>query len=112
MLYQELPVYKTSYDLLIAAFALTKKFPREYKYTLWEKIHALCVDIVISIYQANSDKEKRKHILQHLRTRIETVRLLLRVCKDMWIIAITQFIGISEKVEWISKQIVGWEKSI
>jgi hypothetical protein len=83
MLYEELPAYKSSYDLLISAFALTKKFPREYKFTIGEKIHALCVDMVISIYQANSDKEKRKVILQHLRVRIETVRLLVRVCKDM-----------------------------
>jgi hypothetical protein len=32
--YQNLPVYKTSYDLLIMIFSLVKEFSKEYKYTL------------------------------------------------------------------------------
>jgi hypothetical protein len=32
--YNNLPVYKTSYDLLLEVFEVVKKFPREYKYTL------------------------------------------------------------------------------
>jgi predicted transglutaminase-like protease len=43
--------------------------------------------------------------------RIETVRLLVRVCKDMWIISIVQFVSMSQSIEVVSKQIVGWERS-
>ena len=51
-------------------------------------MHSLCVDVIISIYQANSDKEKRKTLLAHIRTRIETIRLLVRVSKDMGILSL------------------------
>jgi len=33
-----LPVYKTSYDFLLAIFELTKHFDREFKYTLGEDL--------------------------------------------------------------------------
>ena len=36
--YDNLPVYKTSYDLLIAVFQVAKKFSREYKYTVGESL--------------------------------------------------------------------------
>lgn len=111
MLYQELPVYKTSYDLLMFIIRCTASFPRQYKYTLGEKLQSLCVDMIISIYQANSDRAKRAGLLQHLRVRIETIRLLARVCQDTGIISLVMFIDLSQKIEEISKQVVGWEKS-
>lgn len=112
MLYQELPIYKSSYELLLGVFSLTKQFPREYRYSLWERLHSLCVDVIISIYQSNSDKEKRKTLLAHIRTHIETIRLLVRVSKDMGILSLVSFIQISEKIENISKQVVWWEKTV
>jgi len=33
-IYENLPVYKTSYDLLILTFEIIKEFTREYKYNL------------------------------------------------------------------------------
>ena len=35
--YDELPVFKASYDLLLEIFRFTKEFTKEYKYTVLEK---------------------------------------------------------------------------
>jgi hypothetical protein len=35
-LYSDLPVYKSTYDLLLAIFRFTKDFGKEYKYTVGE----------------------------------------------------------------------------
>jgi len=37
-LYSELPVYKATYDLLLAIFRFTKDFGKEYKYTVGESL--------------------------------------------------------------------------
>jgi len=37
-LFSDLSVYKSTYDLLIAIFRLTKDFGREYKYTIGESL--------------------------------------------------------------------------
>jgi len=36
--YEELPVYKASYDLLLEIFKFTKNFTKEYKYTIGESL--------------------------------------------------------------------------
>jgi hypothetical protein len=35
-LYNELPVYKATYDLLLSVFEFTKSINKEYKYTIGE----------------------------------------------------------------------------
>ena len=42
--YDELPVYKASYDLLLAVFQFTKHFAKEYKYTVGEKLKNEMID--------------------------------------------------------------------
>lgn len=36
--YDELPVFKASYDLLVEIFRFTRNFTKEYKYTVGEKL--------------------------------------------------------------------------
>jgi hypothetical protein len=38
-LYNHLPVYKTSYDLLVELFRFVKDFSRDYKFTLGESMN-------------------------------------------------------------------------
>jgi hypothetical protein len=37
-LYSDLPVYKSTYDLLVDIFCFTKDFKKEYKYTVGESL--------------------------------------------------------------------------
>ena len=37
-LYSDLPVYKSTFDLLLAIFRFTKDFGKEYKYTVGESL--------------------------------------------------------------------------
>jgi hypothetical protein len=36
--YSDLPVYKSTYDLLLAIFRFTKEFGKEYTYTIGESL--------------------------------------------------------------------------
>ena len=36
--YQHLPIYKMTYELLLKVMNITKNFPKEFKYTLGEKL--------------------------------------------------------------------------
>lgn len=38
VLYSDLPVYKSTYDLLVAILSFTKDFNKEYKFTLGESL--------------------------------------------------------------------------
>ncbi|MFA5917866.1 MAG: four helix bundle protein [Candidatus Gracilibacteria bacterium] len=108
--YQNLPVYKTSYDLLILIFLLVKEFSREYKYTLGDSIKKELLELIKNVYKANSSFDNRLINIKNAKENIETLRLYIRLCKDLKIINLKNFVDVSEKIESISKQLFSWGK--
>lgn len=107
----KLPVYKASYDLLLAVFRLVKNFKREYKYTIGESLKNEMIELITLIYRANTKRDKID-VLQEARERIEVVRLFIRLLKDLHQISIKQQVHINELIESVSKQLTGWHKSL
>jgi hypothetical protein len=110
-LFSDLPVYKATYDLLLAIFQFTKDFSKDYKYTVGESIKKETLELLTLIYRANVKRDKNE-VLIEARERIEVIRLFIRLMKDMQQISIKQFVQINESVENVSKQLSGWQKSI
>lgn len=108
--YDYLPVYKVSYDLLVELFRFTKGFTREYKFTLGESIKNEVIEMIRNIYRANSSYTKEK-IIQSARENIETIRLYLRLLKDLKQVNLEKFVYLNEKIESVSKQLTAWQKS-
>ena len=52
-LYSDLPVYKSTYDLLVAIFSFTKDFNKEYKYTVGESLKKETIELLTLIYRAH-----------------------------------------------------------
>ncbi len=111
VLYSDLPVYKATYDLLLAIFQFTKEFSKEYKYTVGESLKKETIALLTLIYRANVTREKDE-VLQKARENIEVIRLFIRLMKDMRQISVKQFVQINESVENVSRQLSGWQKSI
>lgn len=109
--YDNLPVYKSSYDLLLLVFEVIKHFKKEYKYTLWDTIKREIINLISNIYKANRKKDKTKNIILS-REKVELLRLYFRLWKDLKIISLNKFIDINVLLESISKQLTAWEKSL
>jgi len=109
-LYDELPVFKAAYDLLLDIYRFSATLTREYKYTLGEKLKNETLELLMLVYMANSSKTKFD-IIQQAREQIEVVRLLLRVLKDLNQISVNSFVRVNQQVENVSKQLTGWQKS-
>ena len=110
-LHNELPVYKACYDLLIEIFQFTKEFSKEYKYTVGESLKNETIRLLTLIFRANSRTDKQM-VLQEAREQIEVIRLLIRLMKDMRQVSLKIFVQVNQKVEEVSKQLTGWQKSI
>jgi len=110
-LYSDLPVYKSTYDWLLAIFRFTKDFSKEYKYTVGESLKKETIELLTLIYRANVKRDKQE-VLQEARERIEVIRLFIRLMKDMQQISVKQFVQINEVVENVSKQLSGWQKAM
>lgn len=110
MLYDNLPVYRTSYDLLVELFRFTKDFSREYKFTLGESIKKETVAMITNIYRANSSFDKREERIRAARENVEVIRLFLRILKDLRQVNLEKFISLNEKIESVSRQLTGWQE--
>jgi len=109
---ENLPVYKLIYDLLFTLFEQVRHFPRDFQYTLGERIKNQVIELTEMVYHANTSEDAQSK-LQHLKSlcaKVETLRLLLRVCYDLRLYNLEAFIRLNEKLEDISKQLNGWRK--
>ncbi len=107
--YDNLPVYKASYDLLLAIFNFSVAMKKEYKYTLGESLKKETVAMITDIYRANSTLADRKGKIQSAREALEVIRLFLRLLKDLKQISLPKFVAINELMESISKQLTAWK---
>jgi hypothetical protein len=108
--YQDLPVYKSSYDLLLGIFQCSKGFNREYKYTIGETLKKESIELLMLIFRANSRQEKAI-VLKEAKERVESIRLLIRIMKDLHQINLSGFVQISQKIEEVSRQLTGWQRA-
>jgi len=107
--YDNLPIYKASYELLVDIFKFTQNFSREFKFTLGERLKNETIDMITHIYRANTEREKFD-TLQKARENIEIIRLYMRLLKDLNQVGLKKFVDINERIENVSKQLTGWQK--
>ncbi len=105
--YQHLPIYKQTYDILLRTMVATKDFPREYKFTLGQKLKDELIELVVLIYRANSAKDKMQHI-QSILERVQAIQLLMRLSHDMKILPRRHYAALAEMTENLAKQAQGW----
>ena len=107
--YDNLPVFKAIYDLLLEVYQRTRNVPRDLRYTLVQDLKNELLDLMVLIYQANSQREKEPLLRKSLEVFVHA-RLRIRLLKDMHHLSIAQFAQLCLKTESISKQLTAWHK--
>jgi hypothetical protein len=109
MIHTDLPIHKTSCDLLGVAIEAAKHMPRDFKSTLGVEIRKECVSLVVRIARANAAIEKVPHIERMLES-IEILNVLMRVSRDKRLISNKIYADAVELTSSIGKQAGGWKK--
>jgi hypothetical protein len=107
--YDELPVFKACYDLILIVFDIVAGFSKEYKYTLGEKLKNEMLEVMILVYRANNAANKVA-MLRDAKEKLELMRIYLRILKDLKQINLKRFVFVNDKIEIISKQLNAWLK--
>jgi hypothetical protein len=108
--YDNLPVYKTAYDLLLRLFQLCQNMERDFKFTIGENLKKEVIDLIVNVYRANSREDKCATLVA-ARENAQIVRLLLRILHDLKQMKLETFVDLNEKIESVSKQLAMWENS-
>lgn len=105
--YNTLPIYKSCYDFLLRMMHVVTNFPKDYKYSLGEKIQTTSLETVICIYRANILKYKSQH-LKSMLYHIQMLYLYLRIAHDIKILPQERYASIILMHDDISRQAQGW----
>lgn len=109
--YKHLPIYKLTYDLLLQVMQVTKGFPKDFKYTLGEKLKNEMTELVVLIYRANSESD-RAQTIQKILERIQVAELMIRLAKDLRILSVKHYASLVQMTDSLAKQAQGWLKSV
>ncbi len=109
-----LPVYKAIYDLLTTLFVQVRNFPRDYQYTLGERIKNSTIELTEMVYYANTcgDVSEKISYLKTLCAKVETLRLLLRMCYDLRLYNLETHLRFNDQIELVARQMAGWRKQV
>lgn len=89
---------------------VTKEFPRDYKYTLGQRLQDEVMSLIVLIYRANSRQHKIR-VISEILENVLVVELLIRLARDMRILSIKNYAGCVEMTESLARQAEGWKKS-
>lgn len=106
-IYDNLPVFKDTYDLLLLFIRQSNHLQRDFRYTIGQELKKELMDLCVHIYQANATSDKSDYI-NKARERMVVIKLNFRVLHDTHQISTKQFALFADKTEGISKQLTSW----
>lgn len=109
-LYTHLPLYKASYTLLLEINKMLVNVPRDSRFSIGQDLRHCVMQIILSIYRANSCTRKVS-IIRHMRSLLVQVQVYIRLLCDMRHISEKQYLRLVEQTTAMSKQMAAWEKS-
>ena len=109
-LHSELPIYKVAYDLLMHVARISRSIPRDFKQSIGGKVRDECVEVSVLIFRANVARDKAPHLTQ-LIERLQVAELLLRLARDLQLIATSQYATAIALTQSIGKQATKWKRS-
>ena len=105
----DLAIYRPAYELLQLLARLTQQYPRGYRQGLGREVFAEGQAVVVRIFRANAaGTATRPSVIEDLREHLETLRLLLRLSKDLHLIAPGPYGSTVGLTDAIGKQASGW----
>lgn len=108
-IYDNLPVFKDTYDLLLQFIRLSGNLQRDFRFTVGERLKTEMLNLCVCIYKANAVPDKAGFIGE-AREKVVIIKINIRVLHDVKQISMKQFAMLLDKVESVSKQLAAWDK--
>lgn len=105
------PLFKDIYQFNVLMLNTTKAIPKDYKFSLGERIKNYSMDALEMIHELVNEPGSRLEGIANLLNKIQNIRLLIRLCVDTKCINVEKFAFINAEIERILKQLYAWQKA-
>ena len=110
---KQLLIYQKLYDFVLWMYPLINRIPKSHRLVLGRHIEELCISLLVLVISANKVRGQKRSALQiEISNKLDKLRILIRLSKDLRFISIRQYTYAAEKMNEIGKMLYGWMKSV
>lgn len=108
-MFEQLPIFEKTYQIIRWLYPMIHKFPKSQRFVLGQQIESTALSILTGIISANGEWDKVP-ALKRVSASLDTLRILIRLAKDLKFISVRQYSFAAERVNEIGKMLGGWMK--
>ncbi|OGY45862.1 MAG: hypothetical protein A2731_01945 [Candidatus Buchananbacteria bacterium RIFCSPHIGHO2_01_FULL_39_8] len=107
------PLILKTYELYKKFYDYVTLFPKKDKYTLGTKCETYILTVLeLLIAASNTSKDKKLILVQQASVKFDTLKILLRLCKDIKALDEKKYIILQGSIQEIGKMLGGWQRSL
>jgi len=107
---EELTVIQKAYDFCLYVVPIVNRYPRDFKFTLGDRITNAALDVLEDLIAARYTRE-RAGILRRTNLRVERLRHLLRLSCDFGILGGKSVEHSAKSLDEVGRLVGGWLKA-
>jgi len=102
------------YDLVKYLIPIVNRFPRDYKFTLGDRITQLVLDLLEHYVEAyyTTNRQTKINLLAQNNLKLERLRFLIRLAHDFRLFSNQRFGYINAAVDEVGRMSGGWIKQL
>ncbi|MGH7156543.1 MAG: diversity-generating retroelement protein Avd [Candidatus Saccharimonadales bacterium] len=109
----DIPIFKKLYELYKLLHLYRTNMPKADRYSLWQKAENTCLEILELILNASrSTKAAKLPALQAASTKLNLLRVFIRLAKDTRAIDHKKYVNLQSLVDEIGRMLGGWLRSV
>jgi hypothetical protein len=107
----ELPVIAKAFDLAKEMTERTRKFPRDLRFVLGDRILTTTYDVVDLLLEAKYARSKRG-LLDRTNVLLDRLRFQIRLCMEEKLVSVRQYEFLAGLINETGQMVGGWRKSV
>lgn len=108
----DVPIFKKTCDLYKLLHSLRSVVQKQDRYTIWQRLENLNLDILGDILSATqTPKLEKLAILESTSSKINFLKVLIRLAKEIKTISPTKYVDLQTETDSIGRMLGGWIKS-
>jgi len=109
----DIPIFKKSYDLYKTLHAYRRLVPKQDRFTIFERIDTITLDIIEGILFASSQQKTIKlPTLEQVSLKLNMLRIFIRLMKDTKSLDSKKYIALESSIDEIGRMLGGWIRSV
>ena len=108
----KLILFQKIYDFVLWLYPLINRIPKSHRLVLGKHVEEMGLNLLLLATKANKIKDGGRRAIQlQISDELDTLRILVRLTKDLRFMSIAQYEHAAEKMNEIGKILYGWMKS-